>query len=194
MPSRADILKEKRAEIMNGGVMRALLKRLKKPDQLQRMHTTNRILAPGTLKCKKVRQVFRGWIRHLQGRVCTQRFADDCCQRVRHHFGLPMLEPAFHKEEVRRFHVLLKRARTGYQVAAKAMASVDNVETQLVEDLGYFIIFSYLRYTTYIFETKTVSPSCIHYISFALQEWPAAEADIDYEDHEEAEEARIGII
>ena len=134
MPSRAAILKEKRGEIIHGGVLRALVKRLQKPKQLQRIHSTNRLLAPGTLKRRDVKEVFRGWVRHLEGRVCTMRFADECCQGLRHHFGLPLLEPRFHKEEVRRFHTLLKRARKAYQVAAsKAMACTDNVETQVME-------------------------------------------------------------
>ena len=114
-------------------VSKKLIRRLEKGDPT-RMHSTNRLIPPGTLKRDDVRFLFCGWVQKLrgQGRLVTLKLAQSVCLMVREHFGLPRLEAEHEKAECKRLHRLLKEARKrnlSRRQPVAAGALVDNVDT-----------------------------------------------------------------
>ena len=119
-------------------VSKKLAKALKGHDDLTRIHSTNRILPPGSLQRKSVKKLFSGWIAKWagKGRCFTKKLAAEVCSCLRDQFEMDEKKPPV--EEVVRMHQLLKMARkkklrptTGGKPVkpATAMASIDEMET-----------------------------------------------------------------
>ena len=115
-------------------VAKRLQKLLNSEPELNRMHSTNRILPAGSLKQRSVRRLFAGWIRKFsgKGRVFTRSLAQQICWRLRKFFSM---EPSIPSGEIERMRGMLQTARKRklgpHSGKKKAMAiNPDNLETQ----------------------------------------------------------------
>ena len=128
MGARSRLQRDKRVQYTQM-VCKKVIRRLEKLD-MTTMHSTNRLVPPGSLKRAEVRFLFSGWVRKLkgEGRIVTLKLAQHVCMNVRDYFGLPPLEDDHAKAEFRRFHRLLKEARKRGLASRKPMA-MDNAET-----------------------------------------------------------------
>ena len=128
MPSREKMLGAQRAKHAHF-IAKRLVKRLGSHDHETRMHSTNRLLPPGSLKRTSLRKNFGGWAKRLcgSGRVLTKTLSKEVCFTLRQHFGLENPAPI---EEVIRLHNLMKQARKRkLEVRKSATAMGDNVDT-----------------------------------------------------------------
>ena len=128
MPTRAKTLGAQRAKHAHL-IVKRLVKRLGSHDHETRMHSTNRLLPPGSLKRTSLRKNFGGWAKRLcgSGRVLTKTLSKEVCFSLRQHFGLENPAPM---EEVIRLHNLMKQARKRkLEVRKSATAMGDNVDT-----------------------------------------------------------------
>lgn len=124
--------KEKRQgemrQAMVSFVIRKVGKRLERINgELQRVHSTNRLLPPGGIRRRDVKRLFSGWCSKMQGygRVITRRMAKEVCRGLRERFGLPVLSDEQEGLEVGRLHTILKVAKK----RQLAMAAADMAET-----------------------------------------------------------------
>lgn len=114
-------------------IAKKVAKRIAETDQDEsRLLGTNRLLPPGGLRRRCVRNIFGGWAMKFQGggRCFTKPLALRCCVLLRDRFGLENPPPA---EEVARMHELMKLARKHKcrrPKAAMPPANPDEVETQ----------------------------------------------------------------
>lgn len=114
-------------------VFRHLRRRLWKEEHMRRMHSTNRLIPPGSLKCRAVRALFQGWIHKFWwcGRIFTKRFAYELSASLRSSIGLEKV--GRDHEEVGRLHLLLTCARKRLEhPCPQKMSSMDNVDTLLM--------------------------------------------------------------
>ena len=129
MPTREKIVGAQRAKHVHF-IAKRLTKRLGGPDHETRMHSTNRLLPPGSLKRTTLRNIFGGWPKRLcgTGRILTKTLSKEMCFTLRQNFGLENPAPM---EEVSRLHNLMKQARKRkLEVAVcKSTAMGDNVDT-----------------------------------------------------------------
>lgn len=91
-------------------VAKRLQKLLNSEPELNRMHSTNRILPAGSLKQRSVRRLFAGWIRKFsgKGRFFTRSLAQQICWRIRNFFSM---EPSIPSGEIERMRGMLQTAR-----------------------------------------------------------------------------------
>ena len=124
-------------------IVRATSCKLKSKKHVHRMRTTNKLLPLGSLRRRSIKQLFQGWVVELvgQGRILTQKLADEVAKRLRKHFELPPVSDG--GMEARSLHHYLKRARKrklagGSQLkkSAGAMSSVDLLDTMPYEMSG----------------------------------------------------------
>ena len=128
MPSREKIVAAQRAKHARF-IAKRLMKRLGDHDHETRMHSTNRLLPPGSLKRTTLRKIFGGWAKRLYGagRILTKTLSGEVCFTLRQHFGLEIPAPM---DEVVRLHNLMKQARKRkLEVRKSATAIGDNVDT-----------------------------------------------------------------
>ena len=92
-------------------ISKKLAKALKSHDDLTRIHSTNRILPPGSLQRRSVKRLFTGWIARWvgKGRCFTKKLASEVCSCLRVQLDMDEKKPPV--EEVTRMHHLLKMAR-----------------------------------------------------------------------------------
>ena len=104
-------------------------------DDLTRVHSTNRILPPGSLQRKSVKRLFSGWISKWvgKGRCFTKKLASEVCSCLRDRLDMDQKKPPL--EEVVRMHQLLKMARkkklrpaTGGKKLKPSTAMVVNID------------------------------------------------------------------
>lgn len=129
----------KREEFL-GLVVRKMIKKLEREDDLARLHATNRLIPPGGLRRHAVKRLFWGWVKKLrgEGRVVTKKLAALACGKLRDYFGLPHLDGEMATKESDRFHRLLKLARKRGLGKASAM---DSLETQpMHQEEGRFLV------------------------------------------------------
>ena len=92
-------------------ISKKIAKALKGNDDITRIHSTNRILPPGSLQRRSVKRLFNGWIRRWvgKGRCFTKKLAFELCSCLRDQLEMDETKPPV--EEVTRMHHLLKMAR-----------------------------------------------------------------------------------
>ena len=132
MPCRSAVQKETRIGHASF-VAKRLQKLLNSEPELNRMHSTNRILPAGSLKQRSIRRLFAGWIKKFsgKGRVFTKSLAQQVCWRIRKRFSM---EPSIPRGEIERMRGMLQLARKRKleprSCKNTAMADMDNLETQ----------------------------------------------------------------
>ena len=134
--------------------------------EITRIHSTNRLIPQGALRCRCVRRLFSGWIRHYEGagRLFTPKIAEQICDSLRSYFGLQVLDDEFRKEECRRMHSRLKMARKRKLKSRKQSAmplSMDEMNTLPISEdctLGHMYHIKRHRLPkTILFKSRTWS-------------------------------------
>ena len=118
-------------------VFKRLSKRLNTEQDLNRMQATNRLLPMGSLRHKKLRTLFGGWINCFsgQGRIFTGKFAKQVSLKLTKKIGMETTVPS---DESQRMRAFLQAARKRkLEVPAMPALNPDNLDTLPMFEAGF---------------------------------------------------------
>ena len=113
-----------------------MARKLNTKKHLERIHSTNRVLPLGSMRCRGIKKIFGGWVLQFlhSGRILTQKLAKEVYAALRKR--LDLVGPS-DQDEITRLHSLLKVARKRQiskparvsKPAKKKMSNMDQLET-----------------------------------------------------------------
>ena len=113
-----------------------MARQLSTKKQMERIHSTNRVLPLGSMRCRGIKRIFGGWVLQFlhSGRILTYRLAKEVYRDLRKR--LDMVGPN-DPDEITRLHNLLKTARKRQipkparvsKPAKTKMSDMDQLET-----------------------------------------------------------------
>ena len=113
-----------------------MARKLNTKKHLERIHSTNRVLPLGSMRCRGIKKIFGGWVLQFlhSGRILTTKLAKEVYATLRKR--LDLVGPS-DQDEITRLHSLLKVARKRQiskparvsKPAKKKMSNMDQLET-----------------------------------------------------------------